>query len=233
MEHSLAASQRKNTNSVSMKKIIIWAGLPLERMLKKMYVTTAFPTRKIPVKFAGRIGMHGPPSSAENTKKIRLPPAGKKHMSKKFQGRAGYWIAILIFLSASCAKPEPVSFAGYRNLRFTNEGFTTGIVRLDVAFYNPNPFPMKIKETALAVSIDDKPFGQITQDSISQMPARDTFLMPVSFKVNLIDLAARILDRSRGDSILLEASGHCKIGKSGVYMNLPLHYRSKELLRMF
>lgn len=142
-------------------------------------------------------------------------------------------MGILLFLAISCSKPEPVSFAGYRNLRFSNEGFTTGIIRLDVAFYNPNPFPMKIKETDLMVSIDQKPFGQITQDSASLMPARDTFLMPVSFKVNLVDLLSKVLNASRHDSVLLEASGQCKIGRSGVFMKLPLHYRSKEILKMF
>jgi LEA14-like dessication related protein len=133
----------------------------------------------------------------------------------------------------SCSKPQPVNFAGYRNVRFSNQGFSTGLIRMDVAFYNPNPFPMKIKETTLAISIDQEPFGEITQDSASFMPAKDTFLMPVSLRVNLVDLLHRVMNSSAADSLTLEAEGNCKIGRSGVFMNMPLHYQSKEIFKMF
>jgi LEA14-like dessication related protein len=127
----------------------------------------------------------------------------------------------------------PVSFAGYRNIRFSNQGFATGIIQMEVAFYNPNSFPMKIKGTDLQVFVNKQPFGQVTQDSASQMPAKDTFLMPVSMKVNLIDLLQKVLHTSGQDSVMLEASGSCKIGRGGVFVNVPLHYRSKEILKMF
>lgn len=155
------------------------------------------------------------------------------HRKKNRSFAAGLAAAIIFCFLVSCSKPKPVSFAGYRNLRISHEGFATGIVRLEVAFYNPNPFPMKIKETALQVSLDQQPLGEITQDSLSQMPARDTFLMPVSFKVNLLDLVGKVLGASSRDSVLLEATGACKIGRNGVFMKFPLHYRSKEILRMF
>lgn len=152
---------------------------------------------------------------------------------KKMLGTLRLVAAILVMALASCSKPQPVSFAGYRNLRFSSHGFATGIIRLDVAFFNPNPFPMKIKETSLEVSLNRQPVGEITQDSLSLMPAKDTFLMPVSFRVNLVDLLSKVAGASSGDSVFLEANGHCKIGKSGVFMTLPLHYRSREILQMF
>lgn len=146
---------------------------------------------------------------------------------------------ILIFsmtsflLLASCKKPVPISFAGYRNMRFSNEGFSTGIIRMDVAFYNPNPFPLKIKETALQILIDQKPFGKITQDSTSLMEAKDTFLMPVSLKINLIDLLSKVMRTAQEDSILLQATGSCKIGRKGIFTTIPLKYESKKSLKMF
>lgn len=145
------------------------------------------------------------------------------------------WIFFVFCLAilSSCSKPDPVSFAGYRNVRFSNRGFSTGIIQMDVAFYNPNPFPMKIKETTLQVLIDQKPFGNISQDSASLMPAKDTFLMPVSFKINLVDLLQKVLNTPHLDSVTLEANGNCKIGRSGIFMSLPLHYKSREILKMF
>lgn len=142
------------------------------------------------------------------------------------------FISFGIFLS-SCSKPEPVSFAGYRNVRMSTRGFATGIIKMDIAFYNPNHFPMKIKDAAMQILINKESFGEITQDSLSLMPARDTFLMPVSLKINLINLLQKVLDHSAQDSVLLEANGNCKVGRSGVFMNLPLHYKSKEILKLF
>lgn len=154
-------------------------------------------------------------------------------MTKKKFLSPGIAVAIFMMLLASCSKPEPVSFAGYRNVRFSNHGFSTGIIQMDVAFFNPNPFPMKIKETALQVLINQKPFGQITQDSASLMPPKDTFLMPVSFRINLVNLLQKVMSSSSHDSVALEATGNCKIGRSGIFVTLPLHYKSKEMFRMF
>lgn len=138
---------------------------------------------------------------------------------------AGFWV--------SCSKPAPVDFVGYRNVRLSNQGFATGIVQMDIAFYNPNPFPMKIKETALQILVNREPFGKITQDTASLMPAKDTFVMPVSLRINLAGLLQKLLNNEIRDSVTLEADGHCKIGRSGVFMTMPLHYKSKEILRLF
>jgi LEA14-like dessication related protein len=152
---------------------------------------------------------------------------------KNFKRRNFILAILLLSFFTACRKPEPVSFAGYKNVRFSNEGFVTGIIRMDVAFYNPNSFPMKIKETTLQLLIDGHPLGEIIQDSVSQMPAKDTFLMPVSLKVNLVNLVQKVLSTSQQDSILLQAKGSCKIGKAGVFRKLPLKYQSKEVLKMF
>lgn len=152
---------------------------------------------------------------------------------KNFKSQNLILAILLLSFFTSCSKPEPVSFAGYKNVRFSNEGFATGIIRMGVAFYNPNSFPMKIKETALQLLVDGHPLGKITQDFISRMPAKDTFLMPVSLKVNLVDLVQKVLSISQQDSILLQAKGSCKIGKAGVFRKLPLKYQSKEVLKMF
>lgn len=142
-------------------------------------------------------------------------------------------LAVFAGLFSSCSKPSPVDFVGYRNVRLSNKGFSTGIIQMDVAFYNPNPFPMKIKETAMQVLINKQPFGEITQDSASLMPAKDTFIMPVSLKINLVNLLQKVLTNEARDSVMLEATGNCKIGRSGIFMTLPLHYKSKEILKLF
>lgn len=153
-------------------------------------------------------------------------------MRRKFQIIL-YPIFLLGLLLTSCSQPQPVKFAGYRNIRFSNQGFSMGIIQMDAAFYNPNPYPMKIKDATLNVLINHLPFGEITQDSLRLMPAKDTFFMPVSLKINLIDFIQKVASISGSDSILLEANGSCKIGKSGVFIKLPLHYKSKQVLNIF
>ncbi|MGH2643979.1 MAG: LEA type 2 family protein [Chitinophagaceae bacterium] len=161
-----------------------------------------------------------------------LPPKDKKVKKKKPFRLSPIFILGILFL-ASCSEPKPVSFAGYRNIRFSNQGFSMGIIQMDAALYNPNPYPMKIKETTLNVLINHQQFGEIVQDSLSQMPAKDTFLMPVSIKVNLIDFIQKVANLSGSDSILLEANGSCKVGKGGLFFKIPLHYKSKEVLNIF
>jgi hypothetical protein len=92
---------------------------------------------------------------------------------------------------------------------------------------------MKIKDAHLNVFINHLPFGEITQDSLRLMPEKDTFFMPVSVKINLIDFIQKAASLSGSDSILLEANGSCKIGKAGVFIKMPLHYKSKEVLNIF
>ncbi|TAM97302.1 MAG: hypothetical protein EPN39_11620 [Chitinophagaceae bacterium] len=153
-------------------------------------------------------------------------------MRRKFRNSL-YPIFLWGILFTSCNQPQPVRFAGYRNIHFSNQGFSTGVIQMDAAFYNPNSYPMKIKDAHLNVFINHLPFGEITQDSLRLMPAKDTFFMPVSVKINLIDFIQKAASLSGSDSILLEANGSCKIGKAGVFIKMPLHYKSKEVLNIF
>lgn len=154
-------------------------------------------------------------------------------MLKHRYAPAGWLLILWALLSTACSKPLPVSFVGYRNVKMSNQGFATGIIKLDMAFYNPNPFPLQIKGTQINVLINKQPLGEISQNSASLMPAKDTFIMPVSVRVNLVDLVNKVLNQQSPDSLLLEADGSCQVGRSGVYMHMPLHYRSKEVLKLF
>lgn len=133
----------------------------------------------------------------------------------------------------SCNQPQAVSFTGYRNLHFSMRGFSTGMIKMDLALYNPNSFGMKIKEMSLQVLVNQKPFGEITQDSLCLMPPKDTFLMPVSFKVHIMGLLQNSISFSQKDSVLLEANGSCMVGKGGMFFKMPLHYKSKEIFKLF
>lgn len=140
---------------------------------------------------------------------------------------------IFCFLIFSCSKPKAIQFSGIRNFHFMSGNLSTGIIKMNVALYNPNSFPMKIKETTLQVFINNRPLGEVTQDSLSLMPARDTFLMPISLRINLGDILQKVMALASKDSVFLRANGSYKLGRSGIFVKMPLHFQSKEALNLF
>src|SRR5690242_2653772 len=125
---------------------------------------------------------------------------------------AGGFAAMLM---TGCSKPQPVTFVGYRNFQLSHPSLQSTGIRAELVFFNPNPYPLQMKEAQMDVYLNEELLGHFAQDSLLKMPARDTFYYPVNLQVNLAGLLLKFLGSNLQDSMTLHATGNCKVGRNG------------------
>ena len=133
----------------------------------------------------------------------------------------------------SCSSPKALEYKTYHNFAIRDLGFTESTVSLDLEYYNPNNFGLQLKNTDLDIYIDGKMLGHSTSDSLIQIPRKKTFLLPVTFKVDMRNAFKNAWNTLSGKEVILRLSGKIKLGKGNVFMSLPVEYESKQSFSMF
>lgn len=133
----------------------------------------------------------------------------------------------------SCSSPKALEYKTYHNFSIRDLGFTKSTVSLDLEYYNPNNFGLQLKNTDLDIYIDGKMLGHSTSDSLIQIPRKNTFLLPVTFIVDMRNAFKNAWSTLSGKEVSLRLSGKIKLGKGNVFMSLPVEYESKQTFSMF
>ena len=139
-----------------------------------------------------------------------------------------YLIGFLILALFSCSKPKEPQYLDFENLHIQKAGISESIVGADIKYYNPNSFNLQLKEAHLDLYINDKYVGHSDLDTLIHIPAKDTFYVPVSVKLNLGDLFKNALQLFLNPEVKLKIEGNAKVGKAGLYKNFPVSYEGKE-----
>jgi len=140
---------------------------------------------------------------------------------------------LLPLLTVACAKPTGFDYLGVKNLKVLSFGLKQSTVAADVEYYNPNKYPVTMKGAAVDVYVNNNYFGKSTLDSTIQIPKKDTFSIPVVLQVDMNGTVMGLLQTLTAgtDSVLVKLDGKAKIGRSGIYINYPIHYQGKQKIR--
>ena len=111
---------------------------------------------------------------------------------------------VFLLLLASCAQPKDLQYQGIQNIRINSAGFSKTELGADVKFYNPNTYPMVLKEAVADVFINNKFIGNVKLDQTFNVPRKDTFLLPVLINA---DLAAHYETNAPKGEIVLVIAG--------------------------
>lgn len=133
----------------------------------------------------------------------------------------------------SCSSPKALEYKTYHNFSIEKLGFSNSAISLDLEYYNPNNFGMKLKNTDLDIYINGNLLGHSSTDSLISIPRKDTFLVPVKFNVDMKNVFKNAWNTLIGKDILVRLSGKVKVGKGNVFMNFPVEYESKQTFSMW
>lgn len=142
--------------------------------------------------------------------------------------------ALLPLLWMSCAKPESFDFIGISSIRVKNFSFSDAALEVTGSFYNPNKYPVQLKDAAVDLIINEIFLGQTLLDSTLIIPAKDTFHLPVTMNVKLaaeqIKLVGKLMSGQREFDV--ELKGKTKIGRGGVFINYPIQYKGTQMIEL-
>jgi LEA14-like dessication related protein len=142
---------------------------------------------------------------------------------------------ILLFLAATllpgwaCKSSikEP-DFVGAKNFTLSKIGLQESYVEMDLFYFNPNGFKLQLKHADLDVFLENRFVGKTLLDTLLDIPAKDTFSIPVKMGVNMKNLFPNLLTLALKEEVEVKMEGTAKVSKSGISMNIPVHYTGKH-----
>lgn len=137
----------------------------------------------------------------------------------------------ILILMASCSQPKIPEYQAFENFQISKINLGESVVSADLKYYNPNPYPLQLKHADLAIRLDDKPVGTTVLDTLIIIPKQDTFYLPVKMKVNMKQLLSNALSMLLSDGIEVKVDGTVKMGRSGIFFNMPVHYTGRQEIK--
>jgi LEA14-like dessication related protein len=125
---------------------------------------------------------------------------------------------------------EPV-FIDARNFGLRTVGLKTSTVYADLFYFNPNNLGLQMKKADLDVYVDDRLLGHSLLDTLITIPKKDTFSFPVMLEVEMKNIFPNAFAMLMKEEIELRIEGTAKVGKGGLFLNVPVKYRGKHRIR--
>ncbi len=144
------------------------------------------------------------------------------------------FLLILVFAGslAACGKPQRPVYQGFQNLRIEAIGVKQNVVAADLQFYNPNRYPLNIKQAGLDVYFNDRLVGHSALDSLVVLPGRDTSFVPLRLQASASDVLANAAQLLLNPEVNVRVDGSVKAGRGGVFVNIPVHYQGKQQIEL-
>ena len=137
------------------------------------------------------------------------------------------------FLAFSCSKPQTPTFIDIDHLRISKVSKQESVVSADLRCFNPNNYKLGLKSSSLDFYVNDRLLGKSVSDSLITIPALDTFYVPVTLRVDMSNILQNALQSVLSSEVNVRVEGNAKAGRSGFYVNLPVHYEGKQKLNLF
>ena len=136
-------------------------------------------------------------------------------------------------IASSCEKTKDIQFVRVAGINMDELGMTKSVVRMTLAYYNPNNYRLQLKDANFDLFFDDTEVGHSVQDTTISIPARDTFYFPVKLEVNMANVFKNALSAFANKEVTIKATGNCKVGKGGIFLPFPIKCETKQALNFF
>ncbi len=139
---------------------------------------------------------------------------------------------VFIMMMTGCAKPKDLQYKGIQNIRINSVSFSKTQLGADIKFYNPNGYPMVLKEAVADVFVENKLIGNVRLDNTFHVPKRDTFLLPVLLDANLGGVLGNLVQALGNKEVMVKFTGVVKAGRNGIFVTIPINYEGKQKLNL-
>ena len=133
-----------------------------------------------------------------------------------------------------CARPKALVYQDVRSFRVHKADLQQVTIVLELQFYNPNNYGLSLKNGDLDAYFNEKYLGKATLEERTAIPARDTFLLPVTVTTDPGNLLANALEllTAQGKEVLVRLQGTVYAGKGGVFIGVPVRYEGGQRIHL-
>jgi LEA14-like dessication related protein len=141
---------------------------------------------------------------------------------------ATFIIAWSVVITVACSKPLRPTYAGYQNLRLTKIGIRESIMAAEVKLYNPNNYPLQVKEADLDLYLNDRFVGTTHMQTPTDLAAKDTTMIPLELKATAMNLLKGAAPLLLNPNVRLRINGMVKAGRKGFLISVPVNYEGRQ-----
>jgi len=150
---------------------------------------------------------------------------------KKFR-KIAFPLSLVCFFIFGCKTPALPVFGRLENLSVGKVERSQTVVTAVIQYYNPNDYQLTLKHIEAEFFLENKLVGSSVLDTTIFLPKRDSFLLPVSVKLNLAD----VLSNGLGALLMGEANvgvkGFARLGRNGIFIRLPIQYEGRQKIQL-
>ncbi len=140
---------------------------------------------------------------------------------------------LLVLFLAACAKPQALQYKGVDRVFLGSVDSKGPQLGVGVKLYNPNDYPMILKKGDLEAYINGRPAGKADLLSATTVPARDTFVLPVTVSLDASNLLGNALDMLTQKDVLVRLDGTVRAGRgnSGIAVPVRVRYEGRQKIK--
>lgn len=140
-------------------------------------------------------------------------------------------LALLVLLPVSSfAQLKSIEYLDVERFRIHKATTQDITVVLNLRFYNPNRYGLTLKDGDVDAWINSNYLGKAIVDEKTRIPARDTFVIPVTLTAPLDKIFTNVLEFLTNKTIIIKLDGSIKAGKAGIFIRVPVRYEGEQQL---
>jgi LEA14-like dessication related protein len=138
-----------------------------------------------------------------------------------------------VILFTSCKKPQGFDYRDIKNFKINSWGFDRSTVSMDLVYYNPNNFGVDLKNVDCDIYLDNNFVGKFLLDTIMHIPRNAEFSLPARMDVDMKNIFRNSLNVLLSREVLVGAKGSTRVGKGGIFINVPFNYEGRHKVDIF
>lgn len=140
---------------------------------------------------------------------------------------------LLVVLISSCGKPQGFEYRDLKNFKVNNWGFDRSGISMDLVYYNPNNFGVDLKKVECDLYIDKNFVGSFSLDTLMHISKNAEFSLPARMEVDMKNIFKNSLNVLFSNEVLVGAKGTTRVGKGGIFVNVPFNYEGRHKVDLF
>lgn len=132
---------------------------------------------------------------------------------------------------SSCKSVKEPELKGIGNFKMDKLSLVNPEVRIDLRYFNPNNYNIKIKKAEGDAWLNNHPLGHFTLDTLIHVDAQSDFTLPVNLTMDVGNLPQNASLLLLAKEVTLKVVATARVGKGLLFINYPIMYEGKQDLK--
>ena len=142
-------------------------------------------------------------------------------------------IVLLCCLLFACKKPQGFEYRDVQNFSIDSLGFDRSTISMNLVYFNPNNFGVDLKHVDCDIFINHSFLGKYVLDTSMHIAKRSEFALPSRIQVDMRNVFKNSLNVLFSQEVLVDITGNTRVGKAGIFVNVPFKYSGTHKLGLF